>query len=157
MYLAASGSQGTNFLPLLLIAALFVLTYFMIIRPQSKRRREQAQKQATVGPGAEIVTVGGMFGTVIDADDESITLEIAPDVQARFVRAAIGQIRSNLADEQPAEADDELADDDASDELSESSAVQEEADTPSANEYAEVGIDDEPHTAADSTKSAKRG
>ncbi len=105
MYLAASGGGSGSLVPLLLIAGLFVLTYFLIIRPQSKRKREQAQMQSAIGPGTDIVTIGGMYGTVVEVDDESVTLEIAPGIHARYARAAIGQVRKPV--EQSEEADEQ--------------------------------------------------
>lgn len=89
--LAASNSGG-SLLPLLLIAGLFALTYFMIIRPQNRRRRELSQMQATLGPGAEVVTIGGLYGTVVDSDDESVTIEADEDVRLKFARGAIARV-----------------------------------------------------------------
>ena len=51
-------------MPLLMIVLLFGVMYFMMIRPQQKRRREAEQMQASLGPGDEIVTIGGLYGTV---------------------------------------------------------------------------------------------
>ncbi|MGH3430484.1 MAG: preprotein translocase subunit YajC [Mycobacteriales bacterium] len=90
--LAAGSGSGTNFLPLLLIAGLFILTYFMIIRPQSKRRRSMVATQSALGPGAEVVTIGGLYATVVAADDETVHLEIAPGVSARYARGAIAKV-----------------------------------------------------------------
>jgi preprotein translocase subunit YajC len=79
-------------LPLLMIILLFVVLYFMMIRPQQKRRREVEQMQASLAPGDEVVTIGGLYGTVTSVDDESVTLEVAPGVRTRFVRAAIARV-----------------------------------------------------------------
>ena len=60
-------------MPLLMIVLLFGVMYFMMIRPQQKRRREAQQMQSTLGPGDEVVTIGGLHGTVVAADDETVT------------------------------------------------------------------------------------
>jgi preprotein translocase subunit YajC len=90
--MAASSSGGGSFLPLLLIILLFGAMYFMMIRPQQRRRREAQQMQSTLGPGDEIVTIGGLYGTVVDADDETVTLEIAPGVHTRYTRGAVARV-----------------------------------------------------------------
>lgn len=92
MELAASGGQGGSFLPLLLIAGLFALTYFMIIRPNNKRRRKMMEMQQSVAPGTNVVTIGGLHGTVIDSDDETVRIEAAPGVELRFARGAIAKV-----------------------------------------------------------------
>lgn len=75
-------------LPVLLIAVF----YFLLIRPQQKQRRQMADMQRSVGPGARVMTTAGMFGTVVSADDDEVVLEIAPGVQTRFVRRAIANV-----------------------------------------------------------------
>ena len=100
--LAAKSSSGTNYLPFLLIAGLFVITYFIIIRPQSKRRKAMVDMQSTLGPGAEVVTIGGMYATVVAADDDTLYLEIAPGVSARYARGAIARVTTPAPEaEQP--------------------------------------------------------
>lgn len=104
MILAADAQAGGglfSFLPLILIIA---AVYFLLIRPQSKRKREQQQMQSAIGPGDEIVTIGGLYGTVTAIDDETVTLEISPGVTARYARGAIARVITPKAtDEAPAE------------------------------------------------------
>ncbi len=92
MSLAAQASGGGSFTPLLLIVLLFGVMYFMMIRPQQKRRREAQAMQSALGPGDEIVTIGGLHATVVEVDDDVVTVEIAPDVQVRFARPAIARV-----------------------------------------------------------------
>jgi preprotein translocase subunit YajC len=83
---------------------LLAVAYFLLIRPQQRRRREAESLQATLGPGDEIVTVAGLYGTVIDVDDKIVTIEVAPGVTNRYARQAIGQIvnsASRPADPEP--------------------------------------------------------
>jgi preprotein translocase subunit YajC len=91
LYAAASGG-GSSFMPLLMIVLLFGVMYFMMIRPQQKRRREAQQMQSTIGPGAEVVTIGGLYGTVVDTDGETVTLEAAPGVHVRYSRQAVARV-----------------------------------------------------------------
>jgi preprotein translocase subunit YajC len=97
-FLAAQ--QQTNplvqFLPLVVIVAAF---YFFLIRPQTKRRRAQAQMQSTVRPGARVLTTNGMYATVVSVDDDGMLLEIAPGVQTRFVKQSVMQVLPDDAEE----------------------------------------------------------
>lgn len=78
------------FLPLLLMGVVF---YFLLIRPQSQRRRAQMQMQADIEVGDEIVTTAGIYGTVTDIDDDFgiMTIEVAPGTEIRMARAAVAQ------------------------------------------------------------------
>jgi preprotein translocase subunit YajC len=89
---AAQASGGGSFTPLLLIVLLFGVMYFMMIRPQQKRRREAQAMQSSLGPGDDIVTIGGLHATVVSVDDDVVTVEIAPDVHVRFARPAIARV-----------------------------------------------------------------
>jgi preprotein translocase subunit YajC len=110
VFLAAQAQGGGSFMPLLLILLLFGVMYFMMIRPQQKRRREAQAMQAALGPGDQIVTIGGLHGTVTAVDDDVVTLEISPGVTARYARPAIARVvnqRPAAAEEPvPAEPDE---------------------------------------------------
>jgi preprotein translocase subunit YajC len=115
---ASSQSSGSGLYIYLLMALIFVGFYFFAIRPQQKRRRETESMQRAAGPGDEIVTVGGLYGTIIEIDDETALLEIAPDVHARYARAAIGKV-VNRAEHEEIESEDEEVDDELVDEVDE--------------------------------------
>jgi preprotein translocase subunit YajC len=66
--------------------------YFMMIRPQQKRRREAEQMQSALAAGDEVVTIGGLHGTVAEVEDETVLLEVAPGVQTRYARPAIARV-----------------------------------------------------------------
>jgi len=107
VFLAADAAGGGSFTPLLLIVLLFGVMYFMMIRPQQKRRREAQQMQSALGPGDQVVTIGGLHATVVEVADDVVTVEISPGVNARFARPAIAKIVKQEA----VPADDEVADD----------------------------------------------
>lgn len=116
MPIAAASGGGSSLFPLLMIALLFGLMYFMMIRPQQRRRKEAEQMQSALGPGDEVVTIGGMHGVVSEADDQIVTLEVATDVHVRFTRQAIARVLTTAdrsqVDEEAAEeaAGEETAD-----------------------------------------------
>jgi preprotein translocase subunit YajC len=100
-FAAAQQGGAGSFTPLLLIVLLFAAMYFMMIRPQQKRRREAEQMQKALGPGDEIVTIGGLHATVVAIEDDIATVEIAPGVHVRFARPAISRVLKR--DETPAD------------------------------------------------------
>jgi preprotein translocase subunit YajC len=105
--LLAQAEQQANplvaFLPLVLMGVVF---YFLLIRPQSQRRRAQMQMQSQLEVGDDVVTTAGIYGTVTEIDDEYgiVTLEVAPGMEVRFARAAIAQ--RLLDDEEMLDVDD---------------------------------------------------
>jgi preprotein translocase subunit YajC len=84
-----SGSSITFLLPLLLIGGL----YFLMIRPQQRRTQQQRKLADNLDPGDEIVTHGGMYGTVTEIDDDegTILLEVAPNVEIRMLKQSVAR------------------------------------------------------------------
>ena len=107
-FAASSGSSGNSLLPLLLLVGLFALMYFMVIRPQSQRRKQMAQMQASVEVGSSILTIGGLYATVVALDDESVTLEVAPGITNRYARGAISKVLPGDEIDDEDTEDDEL-------------------------------------------------
>nr|WP_063818091.1 preprotein translocase subunit YajC [Herbidospora sakaeratensis] len=77
---------------LLPIVLLFVVFYFLLIRPQRKRQQEQVAMQNSLSVGSRVMTTTGLFGTVVGFADEDVILEVAPGVETRWVKAAIGRV-----------------------------------------------------------------
>jgi preprotein translocase subunit YajC len=78
---------------LILLAAMFVLLWAFLIRPQRRKQQEQQQLLASVEPGDEILTVGGIYGIVTEIDDEDdLIVEIAEGIQVRIARRAVGGV-----------------------------------------------------------------
>ena len=88
-------------LPILLIGFVF---YFLLIRPQQRRQRAQAELTRSTEVGDEVVTIGGIFGVVREVDDDSVLLEVAPGTELRFLRSAIA--RKLTVDDEPVEDED---------------------------------------------------
>jgi preprotein translocase subunit YajC len=109
---------------LLFIFLAFGFLYFVLIRPQRRRRLEQEQLVSAIEPGVEILTAGGIYGTVTAVADNEVTIEIAPGTEVRVARRAIaGVVPSDDEDEEPDDDEEpdelEAPDDDAEpDELS---------------------------------------
>ena len=88
---AQSGSGGPDFGFLFLMIGIFVIFYFFLIRPNHKKEKERRNMQTSLKRGDKILTLGGVFGTVVKAidDQERITIEIAQgvkiDTERRFI------------------------------------------------------------------------
>ncbi len=97
---AASGGimgQVATFLPLILI---FVVFYFFLIRPQKKREKETQKMRSSIEVGDEIVTIGGIIGTVVSSREDMLVIETGGDRnKVRITRWAIQQ--NNTAHEAP--------------------------------------------------------
>lgn len=87
----AAGQPGmfAQLLPLILI---FIVFYFLLIRPQMKRAKEHKALVAGLSKGDEVVTNGGLLGRITDLNDSFVTLELAENVQIKIQRNAIATV-----------------------------------------------------------------
>ena len=84
---AAGGDAGLmGFLPIILM---FVLLYFLMIRPQMKRAKEHKQMVEALQKGDEVITAGGMVGRISEMGDAYVTVEIAPNTEVAVQKAAV--------------------------------------------------------------------
>jgi preprotein translocase subunit YajC len=84
---ALGGDSGLmGFLPLVLM---FVLLYFLMIRPQMKRAKEQKTMVDGLAKGDEVITAGGVLGKITKLNDAYLTVEIAPETEITVQRAAV--------------------------------------------------------------------
>jgi preprotein translocase subunit YajC len=96
MAAAAAPANGTasfivNTLPLV---AIFVIFYFLLIRPQQKRMREHQTAVAGIQKGDEVVTGGGIRGRVTKVSDDEVEVEIASGVRVRVVKSTLTGVAS---------------------------------------------------------------
>ena len=78
---------------LIVIVAMFALLWLLFIRPQRQRVQAQRQLVSGIGVGDEILTVGGIYGTVLELrDDDELVLEIAPGTRVRAARRAVAAV-----------------------------------------------------------------
>jgi len=86
--LPGGGADGglLSFLPIILM---FVLLYFLMIRPQMKRSKEQKAMIEALQKGDEVVTAGGVVGRITKLGEQYVTLEIAPNTEVVMQRSAV--------------------------------------------------------------------
>jgi preprotein translocase subunit YajC len=86
---AAPGNPLFSFLPLI---ALFVIFYFLMIRPQMKRQKEHRNMVSALAKGDEVVSNGGIAGRVDEVGESFLTVEIAPNVKIKLQKGAVSQV-----------------------------------------------------------------
>ena len=89
---AAAPSTGSSMLSMLPLVLMFVVLYFIMIRPQMKRQKEHRAMIEALAKGDEVVTSGGLLGKVTKLGDIYVTLELAQGVEAQCQRSAITQV-----------------------------------------------------------------
>ncbi len=88
----APAAGGFNYTSIAFLVVFVAIFYFLMIRPQSKRAKEHRNLLSQLSPGDEVVTTGGMLGKVANVDGNFIELTIAPNVNIRVQKQAIGSV-----------------------------------------------------------------
>jgi len=86
------GGQGNQYMPLLLIGGVFVIMYFLMIRPQQKKAKEKQQMIGAIAPGDKIVTTGGVYGQVKQVKEHTIRLQIDDHTRIELSKSAVGSV-----------------------------------------------------------------
>ena len=100
------------------ILVFFGIFYFLAIRPQRRQKQQHAEMVSMLKKGDEVVTIGGMFGTISAIGDDWVELEVAKRTRVRYLKRAISSITS--IDEYDEEEEDEYieaADEDVTEEV----------------------------------------
>jgi preprotein translocase subunit YajC len=87
------GGGGSQLMPtLVMFAAMFAIFYFLMIRPQQRQKQQREQMLRAIKRGDRVVTTSGMFGTVTNLSDTTVTLRVTDQVKLEFERGAIGRV-----------------------------------------------------------------
>lgn len=86
---AAGGGTGGSLISFLPIILMFVVLYFLMIRPQMKRQKEQKAMIDALGKGDEVITAGGLLGKITKAGDAYVTIEIADGTDVVIQKASV--------------------------------------------------------------------
>ena len=101
---SGQGASGfMNFIPLILM---FVIFYFLLIRPQQKKAKEHREMIGSLKKGDKIITSGGLYGTITGVEDNIITVEIAEKVRVKVSRGNVGGLAQASQPVQPAKGKD---------------------------------------------------
>jgi preprotein translocase subunit YajC len=108
---------GTGFLFVMVL--LLVVMYVLMIRPQRRRQQEQQDMVNRAGVGDDVLTTGGIYGTITEADGDEVVVEIAPEITVHMTRRGIAAVL-------PPEEADEAAEDIEGDEADEAAVMERE-------------------------------
>lgn len=98
---SGSGTSGNSYTMLIVMVAVFALMYFMMIRPQKKRQKEEQEMRSSVEIGDEIITIGGIVGKVVTIREEDIVIETGADrTKIKFQRWAINTNKTKMEQRQ---------------------------------------------------------
>lgn len=89
---AAGGDFQSTMMSMLPLVLMFVVLYFVMIRPQMKKQKEHKAMIEALAKGDEVATVGGVLGKVSKLSDSSVTLEVASGVEIQLQRSAVVQV-----------------------------------------------------------------
>ena len=138
---SADGAQQSPFSPIILMVVLFAAMYFLTIRPQKKKQKEEQEMRDSIQIGDEITTIGGIMGRVVTVKDDSIIIETGADrTKIKFLRGAI-QTNNTANDRMAAER---KAAEDAKKAKSEKDAINEKVNGRKSKKTIEVKNDDIP-------------
>ncbi|MBF0257333.1 MAG: preprotein translocase subunit YajC [Desulfamplus sp.] len=96
---APAGGGFTAFVPLILM---FVIFYFLLIRPQQKKAKEHQNMVNNLKKGDRIITSGGVHGTIISLGDTTVSLEIAENVKIKINRGNVAALNQKASSSSPA-------------------------------------------------------
>jgi preprotein translocase subunit YajC len=89
----SGGGGGTQITQMVVMFGLmFAILYFLMIRTQQKQRQERDRMLSAIKRGDRVVTTSGMYGTVTNLSDTTVTLRVADQVKLEFERSAIGRV-----------------------------------------------------------------
>ncbi len=89
---AAAGGMTSSLTQMLPLVLMFVVLYFIMIRPQMKKQKEHKAMIDAIGKGDEVVTAGGMLGRITKVDEQYVSAEIAGNVVVQLQRSAVVQV-----------------------------------------------------------------
>jgi preprotein translocase subunit YajC len=119
---------------IIVLVAMLVFMYFLLIRPQRAKQRQAQELLSSIKPGDEIITIGGIYGDVVEVEEDKVTLEIAEDVHIEVTRRAIANIVPPETAELEETASEDGEDADEGEEGEPEASVEPEAEEPEAEE-----------------------
>jgi preprotein translocase subunit YajC len=99
---APPGGAFGGYSTLLFFGAIIAVFYFFIIRPQKKREKERTSMIDSLKKGNRVVTIGGVYGTVVSIKEDSVVLRVDEerDIHMRYIKSAISRIIEDPAEEE---------------------------------------------------------
>ncbi len=87
--LQAAAQQGGGWTTWVMIALIFVVMWFFMIRPQKKQQKELQNFRDSLAKGDKVVTIGGIFGTIVEVKEDTVLMEVDNGVKIRVSKQAL--------------------------------------------------------------------
>lgn len=103
-------AASDSYMSIILIVGLIVIFYFMLIRPQQKRMRQQMELMKSLRAGDDVMTSSGIYGIISEVEEDTVLMEVAEDVEIRVAKSAIAKVftvREEPEEEEPGEEESE--------------------------------------------------
>ncbi len=126
------------------ILVFFGIFYFLAIRPQRRQKAQHSEMVQMLKRGDEVVTIGGMFGTVTKIGDDWVELEIAKRTKVRYLKRAVSSITNIVEDDEDEDEYIEAGEDDVVDETEGTAEVADEVDEEPVAEAEDEVVDEVP-------------
>lgn len=94
----SEGGGGGMISTLIMFGAIFAIFYFMIIRPQQKRAKDQKAMLEAIQKGDKVVLTGGMHGTIAGLEDKTVLVDVGNNIKIKFERTAIALVVKDSSD-----------------------------------------------------------
>lgn len=91
-YAQSAPPQGSGLSSLFMFVILFVVFYFLLIRPQMKQAKEHKKMVSEIAKGDEVVTSGGLLGKITEVGDNFIKLEVAKDIEVKIQKHSVSAV-----------------------------------------------------------------
>ncbi|OGU77794.1 MAG: preprotein translocase subunit YajC [Ignavibacteria bacterium RBG_16_34_14] len=92
------GGGGNLVSTLIMFGAIFLIFYFMIIRPQQKRAKQREKMLSSIEKGDKVITSGGLHGIIAGLDEKTVLLAISDNVKVKVERSAVTTVLSSKED-----------------------------------------------------------
>lgn len=95
---SGEGGGGSLVSTLIMFGAIFLIFYFMIIRPQQKKAKDRDKLLSNLEKGDKVVTSGGIHGIISGLDEKTVLLQVSDNLKIKMERSAIGQVLAKKGD-----------------------------------------------------------
>lgn len=90
---AAAQGQGGQYQGIIMLVAMFAIFYFLLIRPQQKRAKQQKELVGGLKAGDNVVSAGGIHGKIVSVEDTTVVFEVATGVKMKINRASVTEVK----------------------------------------------------------------
>lgn len=90
---AAAQGQGGQYQGIIMLVAMFAIFYFLLIRPQQKRAKQQKELVGGLKAGDNVVSAGGIHGKIVSVEDTTVVFEVATGVKMKINRSSVTEVK----------------------------------------------------------------